>query len=475
MKTAMTMNKMGEQPIPKLLLTMGLPMILSMILQAFYNIVDSYFVSCIVDSTSGANLGEYATNALTLAFPIQMLMIAIGVGTGVGINSILSKTLGEQNSHKVAQIAGNAIFLGMCTCIVFLGFGIVGVNFYLQSQTQDAMILEMGSSYLKICSILSFGAIMFMIYEKLLQSTGKTTLSMIAQIAGALTNIILDPILIFGYFGLPAMGIEGAAYATVIGQMVSLIIGILCHHLLNKEVLFKFSYLKPNVSIIKEIYKVGIPTIIMQALMSFMTYGTNIILGLISSNAVTAYGIYYKIQQFVLFAAFGMNNAMIPIISFNYGKHDKQRINEGIKYGMKYTLIIMLIGMILLQLFSSQIIGIFSISSKTHELCILAIRIITLGYLFMGANVAYQGIFQALGCGGRSLIISLLRLIIIALPLTWVFTQFSNAEYIVWSAFPIAEFVALVVAILFMKKVSHEKIIKEEDQDLSLNQAYSLK
>lgn len=475
MKTAMTMNKMGEQPIPKLLLTMGLPMILSMILQAFYNIVDSYFVSCIVDSTSGANLGEYATNALTLAFPIQMLMIAIGVGTGVGINSILSKTLGEQNSHKVAQIAGNAIFLGMCTCIVFLGFGIVGVNFYLQSQTQDAMILEMGSSYLKICSILSFGAIMFMIYEKLLQSTGKTTLSMIAQIAGALTNIILDPILIFGYFGLPAMGIEGAAYATVIGQMVSLIIGILCHHLLNKEVLFKFSYLKPNVSIIKEIYKVGIPTIIMQALMSFMTYGTNIILGLISSNAVTAYGIYYKIQQFVLFAAFGMNNAMIPIISFNYGKHDKQRINEGIKYGMKYTLIIMLIGMILLQLFSSQIIGIFSISSKTHELCILAIRIITLGYLFMGANVAYQGIFQALGCGVRSLIISLLRLIIIALPLTWVFTQFSNAEYIVWSAFPIAEFVALVVAILFMKKVSHEKIIKEEDQDLSLNQAYSLK
>lgn len=475
MKTAMTMNKMGEQPIPKLLLTMGLPMILSMILQAFYNIVDSYFVSCIVDSTSGANLGEYATNALTLAFPIQMLMIAIGVGTGVGINSILSKTLGEQNSHKVAQIAGNAIFLGMCTCIVFLGFGIVGVNFYLQSQTQDAMILEMGSSYLKICSILSFGAIMFMIYEKLLQSTGKTTLSMIAQIAGALTNIILDPILIFGYFGLPAMGIEGAAYATVIGQMVSLIIGILCHHLLNKEVLFKFSYLKPNVSIIKEIYKVGIPAIIMQALMSFMTYGTNIILGLISSNAVTAYGIYYKIQQFVLFAAFGMNNAMIPIISFNYGKHDKQRINEGIKYGMKYTLIIMLIGMILLQLFSSQIIGIFSISSKTHELCILAIRIITLGYLFMGANVAYQGIFQALGCGVRSLIISLLRLIIIALPLTWVFTQFSNAEYIVWSAFPIAEFVALVVAILFMKKVSHEKIIKEEDQDLSLNQAYSLK
>lgn len=472
MKTAMTMNKMGEQPIPKLLLTMGLPMILSMILQAFYNIVDSYFVSCIVDSTSGANLGEYATNALTLAFPIQMLMIAIGVGTGVGINSILSKTLGEQNSHKVAQIAGNAIFLGMCTCIVFLGFGIVGVNFYLQSQTQDAMILEMGSSYLKICSILSFGAIMFMIYEKLLQSTGKTTLSMIAQIAGALTNIILDPILIFGYFGLPAMGIEGAAYATVIGQMVSLIIGILCHHLLNKEVLFKFSYLKPNVSIIKEIYKVGIPAIIMQALMSFMTYGTNIILGLISSNAVTAYGIYYKIQQFVLFAAFGMNNAMIPII---YGKHDKQRINEGIKYGMKYTLIIMLIGMILLQLFSSQIIGIFSISSKTHELCILAIRIITLGYLFMGANVAYQGIFQALGCGVRSLIISLLRLIIIALPLTWVFTQFSNAEYIVWSAFPIAEFVALVVAILFMKKVSYEKIIKEEDQDLSLNQAYSLK
>lgn len=467
MGAEMSMNKMGEQPISKLMLTMGLPMILSMILQAFYNIVDSYFVSCISDTADISNMGEYATNALTLAFPIQMLMIAIGVGTGVGINSILSKTLGEQNSHKVAQIAGNAIFLGLCTCIVFLLFGLFGVNVYLQSQTQDPIILEMGSSYLKICTILSFGAIMYMIYEKLLQSTGRTTLSTIAQIAGALTNIILDPILIFGYFGLPAMGIEGAAYATVIGQIVSLVLGILFHHLLNKEILSKFSYLKPNVEIIKEIYKVGIPAIIMQALMSFMTYGANIILGIVSSSVVTAYGIYYKVQQFVLFAAFGMNNAMIPIISYNYGKNDEQRIKDGIKYGMKYTLIIMLAGMILLQLFVNQIIGIFAISAQTQELCILATRIITLGYLFVGANVAYQGIFQALGCGVRSLIISLLRLIIIALPLAWVFTKFPNADHLVWLAFPIAEFVALGVAIFFMKKVNNEKLMKELDEDLS--------
>lgn len=469
MGAEMSMNKMGEQPISKLMLTMGLPMILSMILQAFYNIVDSYFVSCISDTADISNMGEYATNALTLAFPIQMLMIAIGVGTGVGINSILSRTLGEQNTHKVGQIAGNAIFLGICTCIIFLLFGVFGVNVYFQSQTQDTIILEMGSSYLKICTTLSFGAIMFMIYEKLLQSTGRTNLSTIAQIAGALTNIILDPILIFGYFGLPAMGIEGAAYATVIGQMVSLVLGIFYHHLLNKEILFKLSYLKPNLQIIKEIYKVGIPAIIMQALMSFMTYSANIILGMISSSVVTAYGIYYKVQQFVLFAAFGMNNAMIPIISFNYGKNDKQRVDEGIKYGMKYTLIIMLIGMILLQLFANQIIRIFAISDQTQELCILATRIITLGYLFVGANVAYQGIFQALGCGVRSLIISLLRLIIIALPLAWVFTKLPNADHLVWLAFPIAEVVALGVAIFFMKKVNNEKLMKELDEDLSLN------
>lgn len=297
-----------------------------------------------------------------------------------------------------------------------------------------------------------------MIYEKLLQATGRTNLSTIAQLAGAITNIILDPILIFGYFGLPVMGVNGAAYATVIGQIVSCSLGMIFHYKYNTDIESKINFMKPQKNIIIEIYKVGLPAIIMQALMSVMTYGINIIFGAISTAVVTAYGVYYKIQQFVLFAAFGMNNAMIPIISFNYGMKDKDRINDGIKYGMIYTLIIMAIGAIVLQIFAHQIIGIFSLSKETQILCIKAIRIITLGYLFIGANIAYQGIFQALGCGVRSLIVSLIRLIIVVLPLAWLLTKVPNASEIVWIAFPISEGFALVVALGMMKKVANEKL-----------------
>lgn len=458
MSKEVSMNKMGIVPIKSLMLTMGVPMIVSMVLQALYNIVDSYFVSCIAGTGSIANMGDYAVNALTLAFPVQMLMIAIGVGTGVGVNTLLSKCLGQGDTKKASHIAGNAIFLGICTYIVFLAFGIWGVKAYIGSQTSDEIILGMGQSYLGICTVLSFGIILFMIYEKLLQATGKTMLSTIAQIAGALTNIILDPVLIFGWWGAPEMGIEGAAYATVIGQSVSCLLTMIFHYGFNKEINGKLEFIKPQKEVISEIYKVGIPAIVMQALMSFMTYGANIILGFISSTAVTAYGVYYKIQQFVFFAAFGMNNAMIPIIGFNYGKRDKGRVNEGIKYGMMYTLIIMAIGALGLWLFAYQIIGIFAISDETQKLCIEAIHIITLGYLFVGANIAYQGIFQALGCGVRSLIISLIRLIIIPLPLAYLFTVLPMAQSLVWIAFPIGEAVALIIGILLMKQISREKL-----------------
>jgi putative MATE family efflux protein len=298
-----------------------------------------------------------------------------------------------------------------------------------------------------------------MIVEKLLQSTGKTMLSTIAQISGALINIILDPILIFGFANIPALGIKGAAYATVIGQIVTLLLGLMFNLKCNKEINFNIKYLKPIKNIIKEIYQVGIPAILMQSMMSFMTYGVNIIFANISSAAVTAYGIYYKIQQFVFFAAFGMNNAIIPIISFNYGKQDEERVNHGIKFGLLYTLIIMMAGFILLQSFANNIIGIFALSSEIQDLCIKAIRIITLGYLFVGANIAFQGIFQSLGNGVDSLIVSSIRLIVVALPLAWLFTTLPNSDSLIWLAFPIAEVVAFFVAIKMMKNIKRDKIV----------------
>ena len=346
------------------------------------------------------NLGDYAVNALTLAFPIQMLIVAIGVGTGVGTNALLSRNLGEGNREKSSRISGNSIFLSCCTYAVFLLFGLLGVGVYIRSQTSDALVIELASSYLRICSVLSFGCVVYMIYEKLLQATGCTMLATIAQMSGVVVNIILDPIMIFGWFGCPAMGVDGAAYATVIGQFVSLMLGFLFHTAANRKYFdTSLRYLAPQRSIIQEIYKIGIPAIIMQALMSFMTYGVNIVLGSLSTAAVTAYGIYYKIQQFVFFAAFGMNNAMIPIISYNFGRRDKMRVDSGIRYGMLYTLVILGAGAVALQVFAHQLIGIFAVSEEARQLCIYAIRIITPGYLFAGANIAFQGIFQAFGCG----------------------------------------------------------------------------
>ena len=445
-------NKMGIEPVGSLILKMGIPMILSMMLQAFYNIVDSYFVS------SMEGVGDAAVNALTLAFPIQALMVALAIGTCVGVNSLLSKFLGMGDRKTASRIAGNAVFLSVCTYILFLIFGLFFVDAYISSQTSDPIIQEMGCSYLKICTVLSFGSVIYMIYEKLLQGTGKTVLSTIAQVSGAITNIILDPIMIFGMFGCPALGIAGAAYATVIGQVVSLVLGMIFHHTKNKEIETKAEYLVPDKEIITAIYRVGIPAIIMQALMSVMTYCVNIIFVRVSGSVVTAYGIYFKIQQFVFFAAFGLNNAIIPIVAFNYGMRDRARISKAIRCGLLYNAIIMLAGAVLLQVFGKQIIGIFDVSTEVKELSIQAVRIVTLGYIFVGANVIFQGIFQALGEGIKSLVISAIRLIIVVLPLAYFFTTLPNAQNIVWAAFPIAEACGLVVSILFMSRVSKNKL-----------------
>lgn len=458
MNKEVTANKMGTEAVPKVMLSMGIPIILSMVLQACYNIVDSMFVARIPDSGNITNMGEYAVNALTLAFPVQMLIVAFGIGTGVGVNALLAKSLGQRDEEKVARTAGNGVTLALIIYIVFLLFGLFGVKAYIGSQTNDEVVLGMGISYLSICSVVSFGIVLFSIYEKLLQSTGKTIYSTIAQVSGAVVNIVLDPVMIFGYFGLPEMGIRGAAYATVIGQVVSMLIAMYFHYRKNTEVKSGMQYLKPDKGIVKEIYVIGLPAIIMQALMSFMTYGVNLIFGTVSQAAVTAYGIFYKIQQFIFFAGFGLRDAITPIVSFNYGMGDKNRVKQGIFYGILYTEIIMLIGMIGLEVFASPLIGLFAMSEETEALCVLAARIIAASFLLAGGNIAVQGVFQALGCGLNSLIVSLLRLCVVVLPLAWLFTKLENATFMIWWAFPIAELVALAVAAALMVQANNKMI-----------------
>lgn len=451
-----SMNKMGVKPIKSLLLTMGVPMILSMVLQAVYNIVDSAFVSNMEER------GEAALNALTLDFPVQMLMVAIGIGTGVGVNALLSKSLGQDNKEKVNRVAGNALFLGIVIYIIFILFGIFGVNAYIGTQTSNPEIFEMAVDYLQICCIISFGIVFFSIFEKLLQATGNSVYSTIAQITGAVTNIILDPVLIYGWLGLPEMGVKGAAYATVIGQIVSALLGLIFHLKCNKEITNGIRYMKPSLNIIGEIYAIGFPAIIAQALMSVMTYGLNIILGHIGEAVVTAYGLYYKIQQFILFAAFGLRDAITPIISFNHGMKNKKRIKQGIKYGMLYTFVIMVIGLIVLEIFAVPFSAIFGLSGSTQNLCISAMRIISISFIFAGANVAYQGVFQALDGGLESLIISVCRQFVFVLPVAYGFSLIAikSNEYVwtVWLTFPIAEIISAIIASIFMASINKRKI-----------------
>ena len=306
-------NKMATMPVNKLMINMGVPMIISMMLQAVYNIVDSAFVANMEET------GEMALNALTLAFPVQMLMVAIGIGTGVGVNALLAKSMGQRDMEKASKTAGNGVFLIAVIYVVFLVFGLFGTESYIVSQTKNLVIAEMATDYLKICCGWSFGILYFSLYEKVLQATGKSMYSTIAQITGAVVNIILDPILIYGWLGCPQLGVKGAAYATIIGQIASALVGFMLHLKANKEIKNSLSYIIPSGRIIKGIYSIGFAAIIAQALMSVMTYLLNVIFVRIGENVVTAYGLYYKIQQFILFAAFGLRDAITPIVSFNHG------------------------------------------------------------------------------------------------------------------------------------------------------------
>lgn len=451
-----SMNKMGTMPINRLMLSMGIPMILSMMLQALYNIVDSAFVS------NMAGNGEAALNALTLAFPVQMLMVAIGIGTGVGTNALLAKSLGQGNKEKVGMAAGNAIFLAIVIYIVFLLFGIFGVKFYIGTQTSNPEIAGMATDYLVICCTVSFGIVFFSIFEKLLQATGRSNYSTIAQIVGAVLNMVLDPILIYGWFGLPEMGVRGAAYATVLGQIASFLLALIFHLKFNREIPRGLKYMKPSGKIIGEIYAIGLPAIIAQALMSIMTYGLNIIFVKIDESVVTAYGLYYKIQQFILFAAFGLRDAITPIVSFNHGMKSRERVKEGVRYGMMYTLVIMFVGLLVLEIFANPFAKIFGLSGQTEALCVSAMRIISLSFLFAGANVAFQGIFQALDSGLESLVISICRQFLFVLPVAWGFSLLVGTNldkvWLVWLTFPIAEGISMIIACIFMARVYKKKI-----------------
>ncbi len=452
-------NPMAVMPVPKLLRSMGLPIILSMMLQAVYNIVDSAFVANMKET------GAEASNALTLVFPMQMLMVAFGIGTGVGMNALVSKSLGQHDLKKAAKAAGNAFFLAGMMFLLFLLFGLIGVKSYVMSQASpetSALTLEMAVSYLQICCICSIGILGFSISEKLLQAAGHSGYSTIAQIAGAITNIILDPIMIYGLLGCPELGVKGAAYATVIGQLVSAGLGFIFHFRVNQEIQISADDCKPDIKIIQEIYRIGLPAIIAQALMSLMTYGLNIILVKISVPMQTAYGMYYKIQQFVLFAAFGLRDAITPVISYNHGLGSQSRIREGIKYGLIYTSILMLIGTIGAESTAIWFSQLFSMTGETKTLFIHAMHWISLSFVFAGANITFQGIYQALDGGFESLIISLCRQLMIIFPLVLIFAHMAeanpNQKFLVWVAFPIAEALTMIIGIILLKKLYHKKV-----------------
>lgn len=454
-------NKMKEMPVNKLMVQMGIPMILSMALQAVYNIVDSAFVG---NMKVGS---EAALNALTLVFPVQMLMVAVGIGTGVGTNALLARTLGQGDSKKAAKVAGNSLSLGVIIYAVCLLFGTFGVKTYISSQTVDPEVISMGTSYLRICCMISFGIIFFSLFEKLLQATGRSLYSTIGQVVGAVVNIILDPIMIYGIGPVPEMGVKGAAYATVIGQVASAVLLFIFHMKLNKEFEHDLKYMKPNVGTIKQIYAIGLPAIIAQALMSIMVYVMNLILKF-NPSAQTAYGLFYKVQQFVLFLAFGLRDAITPIIAFAYGMRNKKRIKAGIRYGLIYTIALMLFGILVTEIFPDAFAALFN-AGQSREHFISAMRIISISFIFAGINVAYQGIYQALDGGIESLVISLLRQLVIILPLAGIFSIcVRNGQAgisLIWLAFPITEFAACLVGYVFLKRIQKNTVecLKEKN------------
>ncbi len=437
-------NKMGVMPVDRLLVTMSLPMMISMLVQALYNIVDSIFVS---------RINEHALRAVSLAFPLQTLMIAVSVGTAVGVNAFLSKTLGEKNFEKANFIAKSGIFLAMVSYLVFALLGFVAVKPFYMSQTDVEQVREYGVTYLTICLTMSFGIFMQTVFERLLQSTGKTFHTMITQGLGAIINIILDPILIFGYFGLPKMGVAGAAYATVIGQIVAAVMAVILNIKCNRELNLSLIGFKPKLSLILQIYKVGGPSIIMQSVGSVMTYGMNLILAPFGV-AQTVFGVYFKLQSFIFMPIFGLNNGMVPIIAYNYGAQHRGRVIRTMKSSIRYAICIMVLGMIILEVFTEQFIGLFN-SSGSEELLqmgVPALRIICTHFVFAGFCIVVGSVFQALGNGVYSMVVSISRQLLVLLPVAKLLSLSGNVN-LIWLSFPIAELVSVCMSAFFLFRI----------------------
>lgn len=448
-----TENKMGVMPVNKLLLGMSVPMMFSMLVQALYNIVDSIFV---------ARISENALTAVSLAFPLQSLLIALAGGTCVGLNAVLSKALGEKNYEKVNKSATNAIFLMVLNIIVFFLVGLFAVKPFYLSQTQDAEIVTYGVQYLSIVLMCSFGIFFQFVFDKMLQSTGNTIYTMITQIVGAVINIVLDPILIFGMFGVPKMGVIGAAVATVAGQIIAAIVSLIFNLTKNKEINMSFKGFKPDMDIIKQIYKVGVPSIIMQSIGSIMTYGMNQILIAFSTTATAVFGVYFKLQSFVFMPIFGLNNGMVPIVAYNYGAQKRKRLLKTVKLSVAYAVGIMTIGLLIFQLIPDKLFMLFDASEQMLKMGVPALRIISIHFPLAGICIVCGTLFQALGNAVYSMINSICRQIVVLLPAAYLLAQLGNVNYVWWSL-PIAELMSLTMTMIFLVKINKDIISKIGD------------
>ena len=445
-------NKMGIMPIGKLVFNMSLPMMVSMMVQALYNIVDSIFV---------AKLSENALTAVSLAFPLQTLLIAVATGTGVGMNALLSKSLGEKDFKKANKTATNAAFIYAVSYIIFLILGFTVVKPFNRSQvgSADAEIMTMGVDYLSTVMIFSFGIFTQVFFERLLTSTGRTIFSMTSQLSGAVTNIILDPILIFGMFGAPKMGVTGAAVATVIGQCVAGLVAGTCNHKFNHEVRFQFKGFKPDFKIIGTIYAVGIPSIIMQSIGSVMTYCMNRILIEFSSTATAVFGVYFKLQSFFFMPVFGLNNGITPIIAYNYGARQRKRMVKTIKVSLATAFCLTFIGFVLFESIPQALLGLFNASDDMLKIGVPALRTIGVHYLIAWFCIIAGTVFQALGKAVFSMVVSIMRQLVVLVPAAYLLAKFGGL-HMVWWSFPIAEVMSFIVSLTFLIKIWND-IIKD--------------
>ena len=441
-------NKMGTMPIGRLLVNMAVPLMISMLVQAMYNVVDSIYVS---------RISESAVTALSLAFPIQNLLIGFSTGIGVGVNALLSKSLGEGNPDRANHSAGNGFLLVMIATIGFMLFGVFGSRPYFQMQSSVTETVEGGTQYLAICTIFSFGLFVQVLGERLLQATGRSFYSMIDQLVGAVVNILLDPVFIFGYFGIPAMGVAGAAVATVLAQWVAAAVALVINHKCNHEVHLHFKYLKPNMSVIRPILAVGIPSVVMMGIGSVMTFGMNMILQSFTETATSVFGIYFKLQSFFFMPVFGINNATISIIAFNYGARSSKRIMDTLKKSTISACIIMLLGVLCFQFFPDLLLDIFNPTPEFLTMGRSALRIISLSFPLAAVGIALSGSFQALGNGLYSTFTAVCRQLLALLPAAYLLSLSGNVN-LVWWAFPIAELVSFLATLILFLRLYRQKI-----------------